>query len=230
MKVAILTPVYADTSAEFTFCLGRLLTHSARQHPQAEIEFFLNRATGIAYNRCILMQHALDWGADWTLWIDADMTFPPDAFSRLHGHGREIVGCNYSTRDGGKAWPTAETGERGQDIRLHTTKEKADAGLVEPATALGLGLCLVSASVYPKLRALHASNGIPDLPVFNDVVAPGGGRIFEDRLFFWSAADVGVDAWLDHGLSWEVGHVGVQIYRNADTMGTIDEERAALAA
>jgi hypothetical protein len=151
----------------------------------------------LASNRNRLAQRALEWGADYILWADADHVFPDHALVRLLSLNLPVVGCNYPTRVP-PLIPTA----LGLDGRpVVTTETLALQGKVEEVAALGLGLCLMRADLLAK---------VPQ-PWF--AFADG---LSEDRRFCRMLRDAGVRIHVDHSLSWEIGHVGAQTYTNAD--------------
>lgn len=51
------------------------------------------------WNREQLMRQAYDMGASHLLFVDTDVTFPPDAINRLISHGKDVVGGNYPMRN-----------------------------------------------------------------------------------------------------------------------------------
>jgi hypothetical protein len=199
MRIAICSPVHGDTRAAFTQCLGRMLVatmstdfvvNGDRLRPQ--IELFFNASSLLAESRCLLVEKALQWGADYILWMDADHTFPPDALNRLLAADEAIVGANYPRRNTGE--PTA--------VALDGAPLSFDAhGQVEVAT-LGLGLCLIDKQVFrtvpkPYFRIEHVAEGVP---------------ISEDYYFFRKARASGLHVFVDADLSREVGHIGLHVY------------------
>ena len=200
MKIAICTPVYGDTRAQFTDSLAQLLIHSGRRHDLSYLTFM---SSDLAGNRERLAEAALAQGADWLLWIDSDQTFPPDALERLLASGHEVVGCNYARR-AFPSGPTARQFRGGAWQPLFTDAANAAKGLTEPVHLLGLGLCLVRADVMRRIER----------PWFR-LLPPQG----EDAYFFEKLHRAGVPVFVDHGLSWAIGHVGQHIFTNADTLG-----------
>lgn len=193
MKVAICTPVHSDPKWHYTVSLANLLT----QTRGVDLGYFATQGTSVARRRNELARSALDAGADWLFWLDADHSFPPDALARLLAHKQEFVGCNYARRDD-PAGPTA--GRIGSNARVDyiwTTQEDADAGKLEPVHVLGFGCCLVSRSVFERVEE----------PWFR-----GEG---EDYDFCARAIIAGFSIYLDHGLSWEIGHVRESLVTNA---------------
>lgn len=209
MNIAICTPVRDEVAPATLQCVAALVAESATARPDLGVEH-LSRRGGLLDNRNTLAEAALDRGADWLLWIDADMIFPPTTLIRLIGHNLPIVGCNCARR-GFPTYPTAaRLDARGRRVYSWTTEARARAGAMEAVADLGLGVCLVAASVFAKLPR-------PFFRVAND---PATGQVLgEDVLFFHAARAAGLEVIVDHGLSWEIGHIhGAAILTNADTI------------
>ena len=151
----------------------------------------------LAANRNSLAERALEWGAHYILWADADHVFPDHALLRLLSLNLPVVGCNYPTR----VPPVAPTALGLDGKPVFTTEALASEGKVEPVAALGLGLCLMRTDLFARL----------DRPWF--AFADG---LSEDRRFFGMLSEAGVPVHVDHVLSWEIGHVGAQNFTNAD--------------
>lgn len=200
MKIAICIPVHGDTKAGFTRSLFGLALASAGSH---ELKLFMGRGTLFPHIRNDIADAALGWGTEWLLWLDADHTFPSDTLSRLLEQRRTIVGCNYPRRRREAAFPTAVS--LGQHV--FTTREKASAFKVEEVDTLGLGICLIRADVFHDLKR----------PYFRLAYDASGDFETEDVTFFRAAKAAGFTPFVDHALSWEVGHIDEQILTNSGT-------------
>lgn len=179
------------------------------------------RGEDTAQSRNRLVRHAMRSGAEWLLWIDADMVFPPDALLRLLAYDLDIVGVDYRLR--GPPFRRIGLFMRDDDKMRTTHVSMADAkaqatGLLEMAV-LGLGFILVRASVFQKLRSPwfgrmwspeHASLGNPD------------GFSTEDSYFCSVARHHGYSVWCDLDLSAQIQHVG-EATVPFDLPGAIDD-------
>lgn len=192
MKVAICVPVYSDPKAEFLASLANMV---AAEAGTMAIKTFVVRGL-LPMNRNLLAKKALDWRADHVLWADADMSFPPDALSRLMAHNVEIVGVNYPRRDNGQ--PTTVCGAKG--------------GL-EAVENMGLGLCLVNAQTLQKLQERASSQR---LPLFHFELQADGAYLGEDHFFFRRARELQIPVHLDHDLSKSIAHVAERLLTNGE--------------
>jgi len=230
MKLAIAVPVYDNVESMFfqsmTTALSYLyecnITDPDGNKVEFEVETFV--CSGIIQEaRHRLFFEAMRWDADQILWCDSDHIFPKDAFVRLIAHGKDIVGTNYArrTQTGQPTAPTAAVLNRAEaDEKLcYTTKEKAEAGELERVDHMGMGLCLMNMGVLERLTLRAEEKGEKSfMPLFGwpeKEEGSGTGSIGEDVHFFNKCRDAGLDVWVDHGLSWEVGHICKRVLTHA---------------
>ncbi len=203
-RVAVCIPSGETWCAPMAFqslCLG---IHSA---PQLEVIPFNVRGDDTAQGRNRLVRLALEAGAHWLLWLDADMIFPPDALAQLLAHDTSIVGADYRRR----APPFAPIG-----LLLHpddptglpafnTPQARAKTTGIAERAILGLGLLLVHARVFRKLPAPwfartwtkeHVTDDNPD------------GFSTEDSYFCYCARQAGFHVMVDLDLTAQVQHIG----------------------
>jgi hypothetical protein len=177
------------------------------------VEVMLESSSILPQARTTLTTRAARWNADYLLWIDADHSFPEDGLLRLLIQNKDIIGVNYPRRLR-PTWPTAHD-EDGKPV--WTTPELAQAGLVEEVGTLGFGFCLVSMNVIDDLagsgRPLYAMGVSEDFTRY----------VGEDAYFCATARRAGYKIHLDHGLSWQIGHVSRTELFNQDA---VDDRRA----
>ena len=232
MKLAICIPCYGDTKSKFTQSLASLLVHTAQaelldadgEPITLQIETFIVSSSMLTEGRHRLVAEALAWGADYMLWMDADHTFPHDAFCRLWAHGLPVIGANYARRIAPTAPTAAYIGKDGVNYQLYTTEEKAEAGEVEACAHLGFGLVLMDMRVFDRLQEKAEADGDGNfLPLFQFTPTEDKvGMIGEDVFFFRKLREAGVTPYVDHALSWEVGHITEAIYTNAHAVSHKD--------
>jgi hypothetical protein len=226
LKVALCIPVYAMCHAKFTQSLANMIIHSLGadlRDPdgapvELELETFMVSCSMLTESRHRLVAEALAWEADYMLCLDADHVFPPDTLMRLLAHNLPAVGANYPRRFAPTA-PTAAIRGAEDETRtlLYTTREHAEAGLVEPVAHLGFGVLLIDMRIFDALQAKaeadgngqsSGTSGASFLPLFKfEPTTNKVGMIGEDVFFFNKLAEVGIRPFVDHRLSWEVGHL-----------------------
>lgn len=237
LKIALAIPVYGMTHAKFTQSLANLIAHTlgadfrdAEDNAlEVEMETFMVSCSMLTESRHRLVAEALAWDADYMLYLDADHTFPADSLVRLLSHGLPVVGCNYARR----FTPTAPTAAN-DDGLLYTTQEKADAEEVEACAHLGFGVLLIDMRIFDALQAHAEQEGDGNfLPLFMfEPTEDKIGMVGEDVYFFRKLAKAGVKPFVDHGLSWQVGHCFETILTNQTALAHKDawgEHRATRA-
>jgi hypothetical protein len=151
-----------------------------------------------------LAEAALNEGADYILWIDADMRFPKQTIERLLAHDKDIVGVNATTRN----YPVSPTAkhlecnfEANELLPWLPVNSKGKTGL-EKVAAIGCGVMLCKAEVFKKTPQ----------PWFWFHSLKSDKILGEDVHFCIAAHDAGFETWVDHGLSNAIGHIGQYTY------------------
>ncbi|HSE58226.1 MAG TPA: hypothetical protein VLA99_05950 [Nitrospiraceae bacterium] len=227
MKIALCIPCYGDTKAKFTQCLVAMVAHTLEakveldgKEAQIEFETFIVSSSLLLESRNRLVAEAINWEADYMLWMDADHVFPREALLMLLSRSRLVVGCNYARRFSPTSPTASKLGTDNEMDLVWTTREKAEAGELEEVAHVGLGLCLVDMRVYAILERWATEQGKEHFwPLFEMPVKPNGiGCVGEDVSYFKTLREAGVKIFLDHELSWDVGHISEQILTNAHTI------------
>jgi hypothetical protein len=228
MKVAICIPRHGDTKGEFAIGLARLVAHSltapAPGGERLEIEIFSLASSDLPHNRTELLKRAILWQARYLLWLDDDHVFPPDALLRLLAHKLPVVGCNQPRRSLPTGPVAVRLDAKGEMEHVYTTEALAKAGAVEEVVHVGLALCLMDMSVLHIVKAkVEKGVGWAHWEPFDRKLLPGTtARMGEDVSFFRELSEAGVKLFVDHGLSWEVGHIAERVIMNADAVAQKD--------
>jgi hypothetical protein len=216
MKVAICIPRYGDTKGDFTISLARMIAHSLSA--RLEIEVFSISSSDLPHSRTELLKSAIQWQARYLLWLDSDHVFPRDSLLRLLAHKLPVVGCNQPRRSDPTGPVAVRLNAAGEMEHVWTTKAKAGAGEVEEVFHVGLALCLMDMNLLHQVKA-HVDKGVgwAQWAPFDRKLLPGtNARMGEDVSFFRELTDAGVKVYVDHALSWEVGHIHERVITNAD--------------
>jgi hypothetical protein len=229
MKIAICTPHYADVTAEYARSLAKMLLHTGQasisfngEPTRPELEVFMRKSSVLPRCRNRLAEDAVDWGANYLLWVDGDHSFPPSSLLRLLSLNLPVVGLNYPRR-AEPTWPTAVSLD-GEFV--WTTEELAGRQEIAQVSHLGLGFCLVDMNVVHALRAPGADGR--RRPLFALEMADDGLQVVaEDVFFFKRVAEAGFGVHLDHALSWHIGHVHQRLMTNADAEADRERFQAA---
>jgi hypothetical protein len=186
MKIALCMPIHSGAKPEFVLSLSRMIdwTHRSNMIEEGKpvtpvLKPLVYSSSNIAYSRCKIAAAALDSGADWLLWLDADHSFPGDTLTRLLGRGKPVIGANYRRRMPDEVKPTAYAL---RDGKLQPSMPKGEG--IEEVAHLGMGVCLTHAEVFRRIARPYFQFGTRD-----------------------DGATIGEDIFVDQALSREVGHI-----------------------
>lgn len=140
------------------------------------------------------------------LFVDSDMKFPMNTIHRLLAHDKDFVAANCTTR----REPVQAVAHDLAGERLLSVGKK---GLQE-VQHVGLAVALLRLEPLKRLRPpLFLMDWVPDLKTYSG----------EDVYFTQKLRELGMQIWVDHDLSLEVGHVGTKVYDHHMTSGAVDE-------
>lgn len=143
-------------------------------------------------------QLALDEGADYLMFIDSDMQFPPDGIQRLLDRKKDIIGGLYYRRQAPHL-PTINE-KNGKLLQIpHEFPTEHPFKIFSVAT----GFLLVKTDVLRKIGAPWFGFG-----KFH------GKEMGEDVFFCWKANQKGYEVWCDPTIP--LGHVGEYIFDEKD--------------
>lgn len=195
-KVAILVPTRDTLYSQFSYSLSNLIKVSTLMG--VDTHLFFDLSTILINQRESLINQAFEVSADWVLWLDNDMMFPPTTLIRLLAHKENIVGCNYMKR----AYPFksvayTDTSDWENWIPITYSDELVDA------EAMGMGCVLMRTEIFKKLNK----------PYFEYTYQPKtedwGG---EDFTLFKKLNKLGYQLKIDMNLSNEIHHIGTFAY------------------
>jgi glycosyltransferase involved in cell wall biosynthesis len=206
MKVAICTPVHGSPRAGYVRCLAQLLIHMAKARPDIDLRYKIAEGH-LIQNRNALAEDARSWRADYVLWIDADMVFPPTALIDLLARDRAFVAANCPTRSHPPV-PTASMMKQS----IYTGPYSKD---IQEVDRVGLGFVLMNKLALGLL-------GEPAFEADPNPRYPG-----EDNRMCQTLIDKGLTLYIDHDLSRQVGHIAEHVYSHEIVNAFADRARAA---
>jgi hypothetical protein len=222
LKVTVCVPSAAEVKALFAHDLVQMMTftteHYVKKGILASVEIAWQVSTYIHTARQILADAAMNVGSHYTLFIDSDMRFPPDAIVQLIKRNEAIVGANYSSRTL-PARPVAikrVTGPEGEPGELLYTRKESEG--LEEVEALGFGLVMIRHDVFTGLPAPSVK------PWFWFDWIEGVTQIGEDVHFCNLAREHGFKIYVDHDLSKCVYHIGEHYFDYVQTLADEDDE------
>jgi cellulose synthase/poly-beta-1,6-N-acetylglucosamine synthase-like glycosyltransferase len=201
MRVAICIPARGQMEVTTAFDLTMMAAYMAGKK-NIDLNVYTSQGTLIFDQRNSLVHTAVIEKCDYILFIDADMRFPKTTLERLLAHKKDIIGVNATTRMMPPS-PTAKNIQINEDgsvdwLAVYSNKEKG----ISKVDAIGCGVMLIKTSCLKN---------IPQ-PYFYFEQLLKGKLLGEDIYFCIKAKDAGIDTWVDHDLSMEIGHVGSYTY------------------
>lgn len=138
------------------------------------------------------------------LYLDDDQTFPHDLVDRLLPHDKSLMSCNYRKKGDKVDFTCTDMNNQHIDSRGKTG--------IERIFSSGLGVTLIK---------LDAIRHIPR-PHFGVMMHPENGKfIIEDCFFANILYHHGIEMFVDHDLSQEIGHIGEVEWRISEASNEV---------
>ncbi len=214
VNITVCVPSQSNVSAFFAYDLAQMMSFTASHYVQPGVigglGLGIQVGTYVHVARQMLAQAALTNDSDYLLFIDSDMRFPPDALIQLLVHQLPMVGINYVARMYPPRYLAVKTAADIDDpdskgLILETLPESEG---LEQVDAVGFGLVLIRRDVFealPKPREHGPWWWYQWMPAH-------GAQIGEDMYFCRAVRKAGIQIMVDHDLSKQVKHVGLEQY------------------
>lgn len=217
INVAVGIPSGESWSAEFGMSLANLCSYYGRVRAGGcavqRMSIINTRGAMLCQSRESLLSAAIKRvEATHILWLDADMTFPPNTLHLLLDAGKDFVAAQGVT----KSIPAEPVAQALGGGRTYSDKGRHDLEIISH-----VGLAVALLKLTDGVKALKP----PLFPM--EWIEERDSYAGEDVFFCHKLrADLGMDIWLDHGLSRQIGHVGTLRF-NHDLVGSVEERRVA---
>jgi len=187
IKIAIGIPCNRQIKPKTVECLLDLVAHSK----DVEFEFIIaTEGYTISENRTYCAAMAKKQMCDYLLFIDDDMTFPPDTLESLYFHQKDIIGTVAHSR-----CISEDTHVMLKSGEVLQKKDRPDK--VFQVKAIGTAVLLIKMSVFDEV----------DMPYFNTETHENGfTTLGEDYWFCRQAERKGIKIWCDPTI--QIGHLG----------------------
>jgi hypothetical protein len=196
IKVFIGVASQNSVHVQFAFAFARMVKET-----QHTIAWTCARGSNICMNRNVLVRAAKDAKAEFLLFIDNDLSFPPFSLNRMveiaEKQNLDILGCNYLFHTPPHISMAIPKGCKEQSV---TDLDEVDR--------LPTGMMLIRMSVLDKIEEPYF--------IYPSIVDDKGLITVstEDYYFCDKARDAGVPIWMDSALSFGLVHwdgsIGVQ--------------------
>jgi len=202
-QVAICVPARDQVQSIFVYHLVNLIQRC--MYKNLRVELFIQTGSLISKQRQDLAQAAINSNSTHILWLDSDMSFPPDILETLLTHDLDIVAANYSTRSAPRKGVAYKTiGKWETWLKPSDTQPR-----LQQVEGVGMGCMLVKTSVFSYIpKPWYEVSWVPDLQEF----------IGEDFYFCKLAQQAGFKVWIDTNLNKQLKHIGISEF----TFQTVD--------
>lgn len=189
-SVLVAVPSMGTWDEQFAMCLMGMVINGLQHTP---VNVHSHVSSMLFQSRQRLAEKAIAGGFTHLLMVDSDQTFPHDLLRRWLGHRRSVIAANIAT----KAEPPQETAcQRGF---VPTSQARG----LERVWRVGTGIMMVKTSVFDLIpKPWFPTRWIPELDKWQG----------EDWGFCELLERAGIDIWIDHDVSREVGHRGPKEY------------------
>jgi hypothetical protein len=191
-KIAVLIPCRDMLHSAHAHCLAAMVKLNTSSGLDTHV--VMDSSTVLLTQRQRLAIEAQNIGAEYMLWLDSDIVFPPTTALRLLAHKEPVVAANYIRRQlpaKGVAYP--KIGDWENPLPFEATDE------LQPVEGIGMGCMLVKTSILDEIpKPWFAFQYTPES---ND-------HLGEDMDFCMKMADAGYTVKVDTNLSMELRHLG----------------------
>ena len=191
-KLAVCIPTRDTLHAAHAMCLIELVKFNTMNNIDTHV--FMDSSTVLLTQRERLATLAVEFGAEYMLWLDSDMVFPATTAIRLMSHDEDIVAANYVRRQlPAKGVAYEQIGEWHHPLSFEVRDE------LVPVEGVGMGCMLMKTDIFSTIPK----------PWFEfQFHPPSNDFLGEDMLLCQKIAKTGRTVKIDTALSQELRHLG----------------------
>lgn len=186
MSIAILIPSTSEWKAGFGMSLAGMCSKlGADKIPHTIINTQLSI---LPFSRHSMLVNAIREGFKYALFLDSDMTFPQDTAHYLIAADKDIIAGNYAVKSMNSRWTAIRDGK--------VVSSTGKTG-IEKIDRVATGVMLIKCDAIKDM----------EYPYF-DFKWNGQHHEGEDFYFCNKAKDSGIESWVHHTISQNIGHIG----------------------
>jgi hypothetical protein len=191
-KLAVCIPTRDTLHSAHALCLAELVKFNTMNDIDTHV--FMDASTVLLTQRERLATIALNLGAEYTLWLDSDITFPATTAVRLLAHNEPVVAANYVRRQfpaKGVAYQTIGEWNDPLPFAMQDTLAEVEG--------IGMGCFLIKNEIFTKIEK----------PWFEFKWTPeSNDYLGEDIILCQKIMNAGYKIKVDTTLSHELRHLG----------------------
>lgn len=191
-KLAVCIPVRDTLHSGHALCLAEMMKLNTQN--ELDTHVFMDASTILLTQRENLATQAVELGAEYTLWLDSDITFPASTAVRLLAHDEPIVAANYIRRQlpaKGVAYKTIGDWQNPLPFKEYDS--------LVTVQGVGMGCMLIKTEIFSHLPKPWFEFGWT--PSSNDYLG-------EDMILCQKMSAKGFSIKIDTILSQELRHLG----------------------
>ncbi len=207
--VGLAVPCQDQVDAFFYHSMLMAVAHHAYAFPDDDILHSIHQSAFLVEARNKIVKDLLEQGATHIVFVDTDMRVPQTFLNDLMAHDLPVVAANCAKR----RRPISATARKENP----DDPTKLDPVWPDPAKREGVEqVAVVGAAVMCIKREVFFE--LP-YPWFNTPWNEADqGFVGEDLFFCAQLRDNNIPLFIDHGVSWGVGHVGQYVYEMKDVL------------
>lgn len=199
---------YADFAVRLIDLVANFTKKQVEGYTSQELRVVNVKSSILPKNRLELVRAAQAAKATHILFLDTDHTFPATLVHRLASHHKMVVAANCVTKTI-PAQPTAR--RKAEDLQGEVVYTDMDSLGLEKVWRVGTGVMLIDMRVFDKIgNSVWEMKYLPHADTYQG----------EDWTFCEACEKAGIEIFVDHHLSWDVGHVGNYEFRH-DVVGSV---------
>jgi hypothetical protein len=204
--------------AMFAWDLTKAVGAHAFTFPDDNITLSFKQSAIISESRNGLCQELLEAGCDYILFLDTDMRFPQDLIARMLAHDKPVLAANCAKRRRPIS-PTAKRERADDPSKLEGVWPDKDVLGLEQIAVVGTAVMMIRSDVLLEMP----------YPWFDTPYIEADNRwVGEDVYFCAKLRQNNTPLYIDHKLSWEIGHMGQYTFEMKDVLAEREMANAGL--
>jgi hypothetical protein len=218
LHIGIAIPCQDHVDWAFARDLSAAVGFHAFTFPEDDISQNWYQSAFLAESRNKMCKDLVEQGCDYVIFLDTDMEFPQDTFARLLQHDVDVVAANCSKRRRPIS-ATARKENPDDPEKLDAVWPDKDKQGLERIAVVGTAVMCIKSEVLMSLP----------YPWFNTPWNHEKDQFVGEDLYFCGLLKRhGFGLYIDHGLSWDVKHIGTYAYGMNDVLAEREAARAGL--
>lgn len=213
--MGLVAPDMMDTPS--AMCFARIATYTSGVLGH-DVQIIHEPGSILVQQRQSICDKLLTAGCEWLFFMDSDMVVPTNTIHGMLSRQEKVVAANCVRRKR-PCSPTARKAntwmnQGGTSELIYT---RPDSTGLEQVESIGFGVILIHRSVFEALPRPYFDH-VWQPEVMNAETGLKGMFSGEDIYFCLLCREAGIPIYIDHDVSWHIGHIGNYVYRHQDAL------------